>query len=179
VWLIVSNLSPSREFLDLFTGSQLKLYRYIITLVANQADAEDVLQNVNLVLHRKCEQFELGTNFLAWAMNIAYWEVAKHRAQKKRNSPGLSDATLEALANDVAQQSSLLEHRNAALPDCMSKLSTADRELVRDHYFRGLSWEAIASALGRTASSVRHSICRIRRELKRCIDSNVPTEDHS
>jgi RNA polymerase sigma-70 factor (ECF subfamily) len=175
----VPNVSPSHEFLDLFTGSQLKLYRYIITLVANQPDAEDVLQNVNLVLLRKCDQFEIGTNFLSWAMSIAYWEVAKHRAQNKRTSPGLSDATLAALANDVAQQSSLLENRNAALPDCMSKLSVADRELVRDHYFRGLSWESIASALGRTASSVRHSICRIRRELKHCIDSNVRAEDHS
>jgi len=173
----VSSPSPSREFLDLFAGSQLKLYRYIITLVANQTDAEDVLQNVNLVLLQKCDQFEIGTNFLAWALSIAYWEVAKHRDKKKRSSPGLSDATLAALANEVVHKSPLLEHRNAVLPDCMAKLSPVDRELVRDHYYRGLSWESIASALGRTASSVRHSICRIRRELKRCIDSNVRVED--
>ena len=174
----VSNSSPNAEFLDLFTGSQLRLYRYIVTLVANQADAEDVLQNVNLILLRKCDQFELGTNFMSWATSIAYFEVMKHRAAKKRVSPGLSDETLAALAADAAQRSPVLDHRNATLPGCVEKLPASDRELVHAHYFRGLSWETIAVALGRTASSVRHSICRIRRELKQCIDSTAGTEEH-
>ena len=43
----------------------------------------------------------------------------------------------------------------------MDRLSPDDLALVTDHYFRGLSWESIAGRLGRTASSVRHSICRI------------------
>lgn len=173
----MSNVSPSNEFLDLFAGSQLRLYRYIVTLVANQADAEDVLQNVNLILLRKCEQFEVGTNFLSWATSIAYLEVLKHRASRRRVSPGLSEATLATLAAESLNEASALDRRNAALPGCMEKLSPQDQSLVGDHYFRGLSWEAIAASLGRTSSSVRHSICRIRRELKRCIDRATGMEE--
>ena len=175
--MTVTNQPPSNEFLELFTGSQLRLYRYIVMLVANQTDAEDVLQNVNMVMLKKCGQFELGTNFGSWATGIAYLEVLKYRASKRRASPGLSDATLEKLATEAVEESSLLDLRNAFLPECMEKLPPADLTLVTDHYFRSLSWEKIAEALGRTASSVRHSVCRIRHELKRCIDAAVGVED--
>lgn len=170
--------SPSNEFLDLFTGSQIRLYRYIVTLVANQADAEDILQNVNLVLLRKHNQFEPGTNFVSWSTGIAYFEILKHRMAGKRTSPGLSETTLATLATAVVAESSTLERRNAALPGCIEKLPLQDRAIVNDHYFQGRSWEMIAAALGRTSSSVRHSICRIRRELKRCIDAAVGQEEH-
>ncbi len=174
---LVNNCTPSNEFLDLFTGCQLRLYRYIVLLVANQVEAEDVLQNTNMVMLRKCGQFRPGTNFHAWATSIAYLEVLKHRASKRRESPGLSEATLEMLSAEAVEQATLLERRNAALPGCMEQLPPGDLSLVTDHYFRGLSWEKIAEALGRSSSSVRHSICRIRRELKRCIDAVVGREE--
>ena len=46
----MSDPSASNEFLELFTGSQLRLYRYIVVLVANQVEAEDILQNTDLVM---------------------------------------------------------------------------------------------------------------------------------
>lgn len=173
----VPDPSPSNAFLDLFTGSQLRLYRYIVTLAANRVDAEDILQNVNLVMLRKCDQFQPGTDFTSWATGIAYFEVLKYRTARRRTSPGLSEATLATLAAEAALESSALERRNAALPGCMEKLPPADSALVTDHYFQGLSWETIAATLGRTSSSVRHSICRIRRELKRCIDAAIGKEE--
>lgn len=169
--------APSNEFLDLFTGSQLRLYRYIVLLVANQIEAEDVLQNTNLVMLRKCDQFRPGTNFHSWSTSIAYLEVLKFRSSRKRQSPGLSEATLEMLSSEALDHASLLEQRNSALPGCMEKLPPSDLSLVSDYYFRGMSWETIAESLGRSSSSVRHSICRIRRELKRCIDTVVDREE--
>lgn len=173
----MASQSPSNDFLDLFTGSQLRLYRYIVVLVANQIEAEDILQNTNLVMLRKCDQFQPGTNFVSWSTGIAYLEVLKYRASKKRSAHGLSEETLAVLAADALDKASMLEERNRALPSCMEKLSPGDFAMVTDHYFRGLSWEAIAQTLGRTSSSVRHSICRIRRELKRCIDNATGMKD--
>ena len=169
--------SPNHHFLDLFTGSQLRLYRYIVILVANHAEAEDILQNTNLVLLQKCDQFQPGTNFGAWSQQIAYLEVLKYRATKKRTAWRLSDEALATIASDAGQQAAFLEDRNRALPHCMEKLPATDLALVTDHYFRGLSWETIADELGRTSSSVRHSICRIRRRLKECIDAVLSREE--
>ena len=140
----MSNPETSSEFLDLFTRSQLRLYRYIVMLVANQTEAEDILQNANLVMLKKCDQFQAGTNFLAWSAGIAYLEVLKYRTRENGSRRGLSEATLEMLAAEALARTRSLERRNAALPDCMEKLPSADLTLVTDHYFRGLSWETIA-----------------------------------
>jgi len=173
----MSDLMPNIHFLDLFTKSQVRLYRYIVMLVGNQTEAEDILQNTNLVLLEKRDSYEPGTNFMAWASSVAYLEVQKHRAAKRRITNLLSEATLELLAAEAREHASLLEQRFAALPGCMEKLAPADLALIKDHYYHGLSWESIARSLGRTASSVRHSVCRIRRELKRCIDKAVGVEE--
>lgn len=173
----MSDSTVSRDFVDLLTANQLRLYRYIAVLVADHVEAEDILQNTNLVILRKSDQFQLGTDFVAWSIGIAHFEVLKHRTGKKRGPYGLSDETLDLLATEAARENSMLERRNAALPDCMEKLSLDDMTLVTEHYFRGLSWETIARTLGRTSSSVRHSICRIRRELKRCIDAAIGREE--
>ena len=119
----MSNSSPSNEFLEVFTGSQLRLYRYIVTLVANRVDAEDILQNVNLVLLRKCDQFEPGTNFISWSTGIAYFEVMKYRSARKRTSPGLSEATLAALSAEALEKSSILEQRNVVFARVHGKTS--------------------------------------------------------
>ena len=141
----------SNEFLDLFTQHQLRLYRYIVTVIADCVEAEDVLQNVNLVLLRKWDQFRWGADFWKWAVGIARLEILEHRAGKSTKAArhGLTDATIEMLAAEVAEEFSILEQRNAALPGCMDKLSRGDLELVTDHYFRGLSWKTIAGRLGR------------------------------
>jgi RNA polymerase sigma-70 factor (ECF subfamily) len=167
------------EFLELFTQHQLRLYRYILMLMANRAEAEEVLQNTSLVLLQKWDHFQAGTSFWAWATRIAYFEILTHRKAQGRTRlrQCFSDATLEIMAAEVADEFSLLEQQSAALPGCMDKLSPDDLTLVTDHYFRGLSWEAIAARLGRTASSVRHSVCRIRRELRRCIDGVLEKGD--
>jgi RNA polymerase sigma-70 factor, ECF subfamily len=172
----VLNSEPSDEFLDQFTRHQVRLYRYIVMLVANPIEAEDILQNTNLVLLRKCDRFQPGSQFFAWAAGIAHFEVLKHRASRKRQPNGLSDTTLSILAAEAIGSQPELDRRNAALPGCMEKLPAPDRTLVTDHYFRGLSWEAIARTVGRSSSSIRHSICRIRRELKRCIDVSLGIE---
>ena len=42
-------------------------------------DAEDVLQEANLVLWRKFDQYQEGTNFFAWACQIIRYEVLKYQ----------------------------------------------------------------------------------------------------
>lgn len=166
------------RFVQLFSEHQLRLYRYIVTLISNHVDAEEVFQNANLVMWKKFDDFQLDTNFYAWACRIAYLEVLKYRQQHRRAVPSLSDELLEQLAAEAVEKSDLLERRHRALADCLEKLPPGDVELIQARYSRGISLKDIAHSLGRTADSVRHSACRIRRALKRCIDRTLAAEEH-
>ncbi|HPM80105.1 MAG TPA: sigma factor [Candidatus Anammoximicrobium sp.] len=63
----------------LWVGRQSRVYAYIRALVFSGADAEDVLQEVAVVLWRKFDQFEPGTRFDQWAYRVASIQVADFR----------------------------------------------------------------------------------------------------
>ena len=79
-----------REFVELFTRHQRRLYLLILAQVPRPADAEEILQETNLVIWRKAAKFQPGTNFFAWAAQIAGYEVLKYRERKhrERRTPG-------------------------------------------------------------------------------------------
>jgi RNA polymerase sigma-70 factor (ECF subfamily) len=61
----------SFDFASLITSSQQRLYAYIRSLLDNSASAWDVLQETNVVLWKKQAEFQMGTNFDAWAFTVA------------------------------------------------------------------------------------------------------------
>ncbi len=59
----MSSKDPSAEFIQLLTGSQSRLFAYSVSMMGNRQQAQEVMQETNLVMWRKADQFEIGTNF--------------------------------------------------------------------------------------------------------------------
>jgi len=55
------------EFIQQLTAAKPALFRYIVTLLADVHNANNVLQETNPTLWTKADEFTLGTNFFAWA----------------------------------------------------------------------------------------------------------------
>lgn len=170
--------SSSDQFVQLLAQSQLRLQLYIMAVVGNAADAEDVRQETNGVMWRKRDEFVPGTNFLAWAYRIAQLEVLKHRQRQRRDLPGLSPEVIALLGEDSVREADLLERRRDALGGCLRRLTRKDLVLVQSYYCGEETLAAIAARLGRSANSVRHSIGRIRRQLRNCIERTLAQEAH-
>ena len=77
----------SDEFILELTQVQQRLLSYIYRRVANREQAQEVLQQTNLVLCRKADDFELGTNFNAWAFAVAHYQILSHRKNVARVHP--------------------------------------------------------------------------------------------
>src|SRR5436190_18410489 len=73
------------EFARLFARNARRIYGFIMTLVFNHHDAEEVFQNTNVILWNKFGEFQPGSNFFAWASRIAYYEVLTLMKQKRRS----------------------------------------------------------------------------------------------
>jgi RNA polymerase sigma-70 factor (ECF subfamily) len=166
------------EFVELLTRHQLRLYQFIVSLVADRTEAEEIRQNTNVVLWQKAAAFERGTNFVAWACRVAHFEVLKERQRRDRRQAQLSEETLAQLAAESIEKSDLLEARREALAWCMEKLGPADAGLMEARYQQGEPTEKIAARISRTVDSVRHSLSRVRRQLKRCVDARVSRMEH-
>jgi RNA polymerase sigma-70 factor, ECF subfamily len=168
--------SPGGEFVQLFTRSQRRLYVYILAQIHNPVDAEEVLQETNLVVWRKCRQFELGTNFLAWSSRIASYEILKYRERRRKDRLHFSEQFLEAVAQEVVEVEDQLEEQRKALHVCLGKLRPRDRDLIRQRYASGKNGKDVADVLGRPANSVYQSLGRIRRTLLECLKRRLATE---
>ena len=65
--------------LEALVDNHRRFLRFVASRVSDPADAEEILQQTNLVLWRKFGRFEQGTDFDRWACRIAYYEVLKAR----------------------------------------------------------------------------------------------------
>src|SRR5688500_6967019 len=94
--------SPSSERMDefvrLFSHHQRKLYLFIGSLLPDGRDVEDVFQETSLVLWKEFEKFESGTNFSAWAAQVALNQTLAHRKRRTRSRIVFSDEFLSAVA---------------------------------------------------------------------------------
>ncbi len=166
------------QFMALYSSHQRRLYLYAITLLPDSVDAEDVLQEANLVLWRKFDQYQLGTNFFAWACRIIRYEVLKYRAKRSRAAVLFDPDVLDRLADvAVAEIEHLDEFHRRTLLDCMAELSPADRELMRQRYAEAMAVQAMAAAMSRSPNAVSKSLGRIRRLLLDCINRAADKRD--
>ena len=81
---------------QLFVKHQLGLRAFILSLEPNFTDAEDLLQEVFLVITRKANEFQEGTNFFAWGCTIARFKLME-LLRRRAKSQALSEEVIEAL----------------------------------------------------------------------------------
>jgi RNA polymerase sigma-70 factor, ECF subfamily len=164
------------EFVRLFSQHQRKLYLFIGSLLPDGRDVEDVFQETSLVLWREFERFELGTNFSAWAAQVALNQTLAHRKKKTRNRIVFSDEFLTAVAEDITAYGDDLDRRTAALAGCVMKLPPHHQELIRARYSSGEAVEDIAEHLHRTTEAVYRMLSRIRQSLHDCVTRTLASE---
>ena len=164
-------------FARLFAQHDRWLFAYLISLLGNAAHAEEVFQEVCVVLWREYETFQLGTNFVKWVSVIAHNQVHRFRRQERRTGPQLSDAAVDLLAADAVERADLLESRREALRQCLEKLPRNDRQLVRSCYGDArTTFKTAAEDLGRPVNTVYKALNRIRKALHGCIERTISVE---
>jgi RNA polymerase sigma-70 factor, ECF subfamily len=164
-------------FARLFAQHDRWLFAYLVSLLGSAAHAEEVFQEVCVVLWREHETFELGTNFVSWVSVIAHNQVHRYRRQQRRVGPQLSDVAVDLLAQDAVDRADLLESRRDALGRCLEKLHQKDRQLVSHCYSdTRSSFKTAAEVLGRPANTVYKALNRIRKSLYDCIERTISVE---
>src|ERR1700746_3764429 len=87
-----------KMFLRLFLQNERRLYAYILTLLPNRADADDVLQDASLVMWDKFDDEQPPEDFTAWGCRIAYFKVLDFYKKRQRSRVCFSQAMLERVA---------------------------------------------------------------------------------
>lgn len=164
------------EFFAELTRCQPRLRGLVRCLLFDRKDVEDVWQDTNLTLLRKAADYRPGTDFWAWASQVARYQVLTHCKRLKRDKLVFSDELLAVLAEEVTMRSGEIDARRVALDACLARLPPPQRQLLELRYGPNTSIEEIARALERTAGSIRQSLYRIREALLACIERRLAGE---
>lgn len=175
----LSNYDRTPEFVRLQTKYQQRVFSFILTLVPHWPDAEEILQETNMVLWEKMEQFEPGTDFVRWANQVAYFEVLKFRKRHQRDTTRFTEAFLEDVAEETISLSETLQSQCDALAVCLQKLPDKDRTLISHRYLEGATTKSVAETLGRSMDAVYKSLQRARSALLACVRNRLIAEERA
>src|SRR5664280_323832 len=90
------------EFVRLFQRHERGLYGYILSLVPNVTEADEVSQDTNLLLWKEFNRSDSIRDFGAWARTIAYYQVLAYRKTANRERLQFDSELLDVLADRAA-----------------------------------------------------------------------------
>ena len=161
-----------QEFVKLLVAHQSLLRAFVISLLPGAPEADDVIQSTNEVLWTKRKTFQLGTNFKAWALTTARFQVmAQQQRMKAEKRAPLDDDVLADIADRMEDTDPAeLNRKLNDLNECISLLQMRDQELVLHRYWKKSGLAEYARASGRTVGSLKVALYRIRDSLRDCLE---------
>ncbi len=149
------------------------LLAFIHGLVADPHAAEDLFQEVSLIVVQKAAEFQEGTNFPAWARSILRNKVREHL--RKRQGVQVDNSLLEELDRDFRAVEEGLDPdgRREALRRCLGKLTDRVRRALVLRYDQGLSPGEIGDRTGQTRQAVNSLLQRAREALRECVERGL------
>ena len=163
-----------QHFAEQMVRDQHRLYGYILTLVPNRADAEELFQQSSISLWKNWERFNPELDFFPWACGFALNHVRNFARKKNRRPVCLAGDVIEAIAGPCRDMHDGETDRLVALRQCMARLPERSRRAV-ERYYRGQSVAEISRESGRSENAIYKLLRRSRQQLYDCITQRLAT----
>jgi RNA polymerase sigma-70 factor (ECF subfamily) len=168
-------MDSQEQFTRLWTEAQPKLAAYLNALVPDFQEAEDLLQEVAVVLLRKFPEYDPQRPFIGWAIGIAKREVLMARRRHARGFVCYQAELLERISEAYEELAPELEDRSRALRECLRLVKGRAGELLRLRYEDALPPQEISGRIGMAVIAVRVMLSRTRSTLRECIERKLKT----
>jgi RNA polymerase sigma-70 factor, ECF subfamily len=161
--------AKNRTYVALLSSNHQRIYNYILLLVPNHNDADDIMQETSIVMFEKFDDFQTGTDFFPWAAAVAKYQVLNFLKKKKRDNLVFDQEIVEMLSGEGKERVEKFDEWIEALRKCVSKLHPTDRQLLKFLYYEKTNVKAIADRFGSSFQAVYRSLSRVNGLLLRCV----------
>jgi RNA polymerase sigma factor (sigma-70 family) len=168
-------LAPSRTdraFERLYRRYVADVYRYVLAVLQNEADAEDATQNAFLCAYRAYERGERPERPLNWLIAIAH-NVCRQRWRESARRPRIVQLKDEVPARAAEEESPNADEIRRAL----GFLAFNQRAALVMRELQGRSYEEIAAILGLSSAAVETLLFRARRALREQLEGGLSCGD--
>ena len=159
----------------LFLQFQPAVRGYVLSMSPDFSLADDVMQEVFLVVTRKAASFEIGTSFPAWVKTIARFKALEAIRAGRSRCETLSEEVLQALGAERSEFHGDTDERLALLATCLQELAPQARRSIDLRYKQDHLPPQIAGLMGCTVQSVNVTLSRARAFLRDCVLRKMET----
>ena len=158
---------------ELYKRHNRRVYSLCFQLTHNAADAQDMTQEVFILLFRKIGTFRGESLFTTWLHRLTVNQVLMHLRRKRRRAAlGADEGELprnDALGPANRSSSSVVD--GIALDRALSRLSPGYRAAFVLHDVEGYEHEEVARILGCSVGTSKSQLHKARRNLRRLLIS--------
>ena len=149
----------------LFARHHVRVYRFVLRLIRNEAAAEDLISEVFLDVWRNAGKFEGRSAASTWLLGIARFKALS--ALRKRGEETLDEEMAERIEDhaDDPEVSLAKKDKGAVLRDCLKALSPEHREVIDLVYYHEKSVEEVAKIVGIPEATVKTRMFYARKKL--------------
>lgn len=154
-------------FESVFGEFHRRLRAFISRRVGHPADADDVLQETFLRIHRHLGEVRGADRLTAWVFQVARSAIVDHyRRQRPSEALGDNEPPADGAAAVADESASELEELAACLAPMVAALPPRDREAIELSELKGLTQREASARAGVTLSGMKSRVQRARRKLR-------------
>jgi RNA polymerase sigma-70 factor (ECF subfamily) len=168
---------------ELIARYQNRLYRYVLRMVRQPAEAEDLFQQTWLKVVEKIRSFDGSRNFDAWlftlARNLAIDHLRRIRPQSL-DEPLADSEHGDTVADRIPSRDhapfdrALATERRTQISEAMAALPMTYREVLTLRFEDGMKIKEIAQVTGMPVSTVKTRLRRALEQLRYALEARYP-----
>jgi RNA polymerase sigma-70 factor (ECF subfamily) len=149
----------------LYARHHVKVFRFVLRLVRDEATAEELINDVFLDVWRQAKKFEGRSAVTTWIPAIARFKALS--ALRKRSDEKLDEETVKAIPDhsDDPETVTAKKDKGEALRRCLRGLTAEHREIVDLVYYHERTVEEAAVIVGIPAATVKTRMFYARKRL--------------
>ncbi|MCE4222370.1 sigma-70 family RNA polymerase sigma factor [Methylobacterium sp. C25] len=150
---------------SLYARHSTRVYRFLVRLVRDATQAEDLMSDVFFDVWQQAARFEGRSSVTTWMLGIARFKALSHL--RKRQHAALEPEFAEAIEDEADTPEILLQKVGKAevIRRCLAVLSTEHREVIDLVYYHERSVEEVAEITGVPAGTVKTRLFHARKRL--------------
>jgi len=158
-WILLAQCGNLKAFDELLKSIQYPLYRYISKLTCEKILAEDILQEVFILVYRKLRWLRQPELFYPWLYRLTSRETFRRLKKEKeiwkyQQSLSSDETLLESVPEPTKEDSKYLELCEE-FPRLLEKISPASRAVLLLHYSEEMTLLEISEVLGVAKGTVK------------------------
>ena len=171
--------SKSQTFFRVYNASQKRIYAFLLLMVHNRDDAEDLLQETAAAMWEQFDSFKEGNSFVSWGIGIARHKALDFMRANRHSRLYFGDDFYKQLPQVAEKSSREKECRLRALNECLEKLSPENKRLLKRRFVDNLGFRIISQQTGKSEASLYKCVSRIYSFLYDCIGQTLYREGYA